>query len=74
MKSHSLRRFAFYLALAALAGAILGVIGGLTNWSNGVSFATMVVVGTTISMAALRESPQSWLHGRREGRRDRRPS
>jgi fatty acid desaturase len=75
MKSHSLRRFAFYLALAALAGAILGAIGGLANWSNGVSFAAVVVVGTTISMVALRESPKSRLHGRPDGRRrDRRPS
>jgi hypothetical protein len=69
MKSHSMKRFGAYLGLAALAGAILGLIGGVTDWSGGASFASAVIVGTTISMAALRESPLSWLRGPGEERR-----
>jgi hypothetical protein len=73
--NHSARRFACYFALFGLGGALLGLIGELLSWSDGVSFSALLVVGTAISMAALRENPRDWLRGWREGRRTgRRPS
>jgi hypothetical protein len=73
--NHSARRFAWYFALAGLSGALLGLFGELLSWSDRVSFAATLVVGTAISMAALRENPLDWFRGSREGRRTgRRPS
>jgi hypothetical protein len=60
-----MRRFSWYLALTGLAGGILGLIGELLSWSEGVSLAATAVVGTAISMAALRENPVNWFRGSR---------
>lgn len=74
-RGYSLRRFAWFYALAGLAGVVLGLVGVVTNWSDGVSFAVTAVVGGAISMAALWENPLGWFRGYPEERRkDRRPS
>ncbi|MGB7686144.1 MAG: hypothetical protein WBL45_10245 [Solirubrobacterales bacterium] len=68
------RGVAVYLLILCLAGVGLGILGGLTEWSDGIAFAVTVVVGTPIAFAAIHDT-LSWLRGSREGRRaGRRPS
>jgi hypothetical protein len=74
MQGHSMRRFAWYFALAGLGGALLGLAGAVMDWSGGLSFVAAVIVGTTISMAALRENPLNWFRQGPPQRQDRRPS
>jgi len=52
----SMRRFLSYIGVACGLGAILGLAGGLMDWSNGLAFAVLVVVGTITATMALRES------------------
>jgi hypothetical protein len=60
-RGYSVRRFAWFLVFSGLAGAALGLVGVVTNWSHSVSFVTSVAIGTAISMAALRANPREWL-------------
>jgi hypothetical protein len=56
MKVITMRRFLSCIGVACCLGAILGVIGGLMDWSSGVAFAVLVATGTITVTVALRES------------------
>lgn len=74
-RGYSLKRFAWFYALAGLVGVVLGLVGVATNWSDGVSFAVTAVIVGAISMAALWENPLDWFKGYPEEQQtDRRPS
>ena len=68
------RGAAFYFLVFTLVGIALGVLGELTEWSDGIAMAVTVVVGGPISLAAAHDA-RNWFEGSREGRRTgRRPS
>jgi uncharacterized membrane protein YhiD involved in acid resistance len=55
MKMCTLRHFLFYMAVAAVLGAVIGVTRVVMDWSDGLTFAVAVVAGTISSTIAVRE-------------------
>lgn len=70
-QGHSIRRFAYYFVLVGIAGVLLGLAGKWMDWSHGVSFAVTALVGSGLSLAALRENPINWFRGWGEAREKR---
>ncbi len=56
MKILTMRHFLFYMGMACLAAVLVLAATELLSWSNGLSFAVLVVVETLVSLVALRES------------------
>lgn len=56
LKIYTLRHFLFYMGIAALAGAVIGVLAGLMDWSSGLIYGIGLPACTLIVTVALRES------------------
>jgi hypothetical protein len=56
MKILTARHFLFYMAVACVAAAIVCAASETLDWSNGLTFAALVVAETIVSITALRES------------------
>jgi membrane protein implicated in regulation of membrane protease activity len=56
MKILTMQHFLFYMGMACLAATLVWAASELLSWSNGLSFAALVVVETLVSVIALRES------------------
>lgn len=56
MKILTMRHFLFYMGVACIAAMLVLAATELLSWSNGLSFAALVVVETLVSLFALRES------------------
>ena len=54
-KISTLRHFLFYMGMAALMGAIIGVVSRTMSWSSGLTFAAAVVGGTALCTFAVRK-------------------
>lgn len=52
----SMRHFFFYIGIACVSGALIGVAVKVMSWSDGVTFAVGVIVATAIATMAVRES------------------
>jgi hypothetical protein len=51
----TLRHFLFYMGVACAAGAIVGAVAGLMDWSTGLIYAVGLPTGIVIVLAAVRE-------------------
>lgn len=56
MKILTARHFLFYMGVACVAAAIVCAASEALDWSNGLTFAALVVTETIVSITALRES------------------
>ncbi len=52
---YTLRHFLFYMGIAALAGAIVGALANVMDWSTGLIYGVGLSVGTVIVIVAMRE-------------------
>jgi hypothetical protein len=53
---YTLRHFLFYMGAAALAGAVIGLLANLMDWSNGVVYGVGLPTGFAVVVFALRET------------------
>jgi hypothetical protein len=67
------RGIGFYFLILTFMGVALGIIGEVTDWSEGLAFAAAVVVGAPISLSAALDAI-NWLQGSHEEGRPSRPS
>lgn len=55
LKMYTLKHFLLYMGIAAIAGAVIGVLANATAWSDGLIYAAGLLVGLAISAIAMRE-------------------
>lgn len=67
------RGIVFYFLILSFVGVALGIVGGLTEWSEGIEFVAALVVGVPISLAAAHDALE-WLRSAREEGQPGRPS
>jgi len=71
LKMYTLRHFLFYMGVAATAGAVIGTLSGLMDWSIGLTYLAGLSSGTAIVLAAMRKGlfgPSRRSDGRRHHR------
>lgn len=55
LKMYTLRHFLFYMGVSAVAGAVIGTLAGVMDWSSGLVYGVGLSAGATIMVLALRE-------------------
>ena len=71
LKMYTLRHFLFYMGAAALAGAVIGALANVMDWSGGLIYGVGLSVGAAIVILAMREGlfgPSRRPEGQRHGR------
>jgi hypothetical protein len=74
MRPFPIKRFFVSMAVATPVVIAVSLVGQLMDWSYGVSFFALALVGTIASMAALDENPLAWLHPPSRKRQPRHPA
>lgn len=52
---YTLRHFLFYMGVSAVAGAVIGALAGVMDWSNGLVYGAGLSAGAAIVILSLRE-------------------
>jgi hypothetical protein len=55
LKMYTLRHFLFYMGVSAAAGAVIGVLAGVMDWSSGLVYGVGLSTVAAITVLALRE-------------------
>ncbi len=55
LKMYTLRHFLFYMGVSAAAGAVIGALAGVMDWSSGLVYGVGLSAVAMIMVLALRE-------------------
>jgi hypothetical protein len=74
MKPFPIKRFFVFMAVATPVVIAVSLVGQLMDWSYGVSFVALALIGSIASLAALDENPLTWLRRPSRKRQPRHPA